>query len=310
MPKNPESDGRYGRTQLCAFPYGSYLERSSRPLYSLVFLLPFLIFYEFGTIFLNGESLIQDPKRVVAFVWLQNFTEYLGFSSRLAFIITPLVVVIILLTLQITSRKSWKLHFNDLLPMAVECLLLAVPLMLLNFILNRSTVPASDITSGSLTAAVPYIQSTQFYQLLECHAQNILHVASAGPVSDGSLPAEIVTAVGAGIYEELVFRLILICLLMLLFQNILAFGRRNSIILSVVIAAALFSAHHHIIYINGQLCRVAAFSWPQFVFRTIAGIYFAALFAVRGFGITAGTHASYNIIAALINLAFVTSRNF
>jgi hypothetical protein len=298
MPKKPESNDRYARSQLCAFPYGSYLERTSRPLYSLIFLLPFLIFYEFGTILLNGESLVQDQKRVVAFVWLQNFTEYLGFSSRFAFIVTPLIVAIILLALQITSRKSWRLHFSDLLPMAVECLLLAVPLMLLNFLLNRHAAPAG------------HIQSTQLYQLLESHAQSISQIPSAGPASDSSLPADIVTAVGAGIYEELVFRLILICLLMLVFQNILAFSRRNSIILSVVIAAALFSAHHHIIYIDGQLCRVAAFSWPQFVFRTIAGVYFAALFAVRGFGITAGTHASYNIIAALINLAFVTSRNF
>jgi hypothetical protein len=310
MPKNKESDGRYGRSQLCAFSYGSYLERTSRPLYSLVFLLPFLIFYEFGTIFLGGHSLIQDPKRVVAFVWLQNFTEYLGFSGRLAFIITPLVVVIILLALQITSRKSWQLHFGDLLPMAVECLLLAVPLMLLNFLLNRPTIPAGEIACENLTAAVPYIQYSQPNRLLELHAYNILHILSAGPVLDSSLPAEIVTAVGAGIYEELVFRLILICFLMLLFQNILALGRKNSIILSVVIAAALFSAHHHIIYINGQLCRVAAFTWPQFIFRTIAGVYFAALFAVRGFGITAGTHASYNIIASLVNIAFVTSRNF
>jgi len=32
----------------------------------------------------------------------------------------------------------------------------------------------------------------------------------------------------------------------------------------------------------------------------MAGIYFAVLFAIRGFGITAGTHAFYNIIAVSI----------
>ena len=42
------------------------------------------------------------------------------------------------------------------------------------------------------------------------------------------------------------------------------------------------------------------FDWAKFTFRTIAGVYFAALFAIRGFGITAGTHAFYDIIATLI----------
>ncbi len=304
MPKSTDSNGR---SQTLAFPRGTYLERTARPLYALAFLLPFLIFYEFGTIFLNSETLFQDQRRVVAFVWLQNFAEYLGFSSRIAFIVTPLLVVIILLALQITSRKSWQLRIGDLLPMAVECIVLAVPLILLNFILNRAVQPEDVIAAGNTAVVVQYVQPLQ---LPESHTQTTPHPPSAEPISHNSLPADIVTAVGAGIYEELVFRLILICLLLLFFQNILAFSRTNSLVLSVVIAAALFSAHHHIIYINGQLCRVAAFSWPQFIFRTLAGVYFAVLFAVRGFGITAGTHAFYNIIAAFVNLALVTSRSF
>jgi hypothetical protein len=39
----------------------------------------------------------------------------------------------------------------------------------------------------------------------------------------------------------------------------------------------------------------------------LAGIYFAVLFAVRGFGIAAGTHAFYNIIAAVLNAFLFTS---
>jgi hypothetical protein len=304
MPKSTDSNRR---TQTLAFPQGTYLERTSRPLSALIFLLPFLIFYEFGTIFLNSESLFQNQRRIVAFVWLQSFTEYLGFSNRAAFVITPLLVIIILLILQITSRKSWHFRLGDILPMAVECLLLAIPLILLNFLLNRP-VPLPEATAAvNSTVAQSHIQPVRF---LENNTQTTAPVTSAESTSGRGLPADIVNAVGAGIYEELVFRLILICLLMVFFQNILSFSRKNSIILSVIIAAALFSAHHHIIYINGQLFRVAAFSWPQFIFRTIAGVYFAVLFAVRGFGITAGTHASYNIIAALVNLALVASGNF
>jgi membrane protease YdiL (CAAX protease family) len=116
--------------------------------------------------------------------------------------------------------------------------------------------------------------------------------------------ANVVTGVGAGIYEELVFRLILICALMVLFQDIFGIGHRNAIMLSVLVSAALFSAHHHIIFVNGRFGRTAPFTWPEFGFRTAAGVYFAILFAIRGFGITAGTHAFYDIIATVINATF------
>jgi membrane protease YdiL (CAAX protease family) len=118
------------------------------------------------------------------------------------------------------------------------------------------------------------------------------------------LLANIVTGIGAGIYEELLFRLILICILMMLLQDIARLEHKNSIILAVLISAALFSAHHHIVFVNGQFTLSAPFSWTEFSFRTIAGIYFAALFAIRGFGITAGTHTFYDIIATLINAVF------
>jgi membrane protease YdiL (CAAX protease family) len=122
--------------------------------------------------------------------------------------------------------------------------------------------------------------------------------------TQNSLLANIVTGIGAGIYEELVFRLILICILMLLFQDILRFSHKKSIILSVLVAAALFSAHHHIDFLSGQPNANDPFNVTEFVFRTIAGVYFAALFAIRGFGITAGTHAFYNIIAVSITARF------
>ena len=119
------------------------------------------------------------------------------------------------------------------------------------------------------------------------------------------LMARIVTALGAGIYEELVFRLILICVLMIVFQDVLKFNHRNSIIFSVIISAALFSAHHHWGWsFSSGFYQIESFDWTKFSFRTIAGIYFAILFAVRGFGVTAGTHAFYDILATLINVLF------
>lgn len=310
------------------FAQDSYLERTSRPIYALVFLLPFIIFYEVGTILINTDILNQSQVRVVAFVWLQNFLEYLGSGGKLAWVAPPLAVVIILMALQLASRKRWWFGFGDIWPMGIECILLAVPLIVLSLFLNSPAGPQNDMDQfGNTTAQVRPASCIKYDSKSEIHDirydKTVLRCASIAGSSllrattdvDGSevksepLLASIITGIGAGIYEELVFRLILICLLMLLFQDVLRLSHKNSIILSVLISAGLFSAHHHIVLLNGQLALSAAFNWTEFGFRTIAGIYFAVLFAIRGFGITAGTHAFYDIIATIINAAFFSTGN-
>jgi hypothetical protein len=94
---------------------------------------------------------------------------------------------------------------------------------------------------------------------------------------------------------------------MLLFQDLLRLSHESSIVLSVLISAALFSAHHHVMLIDGRFGTGAPFNWMEFGFRTIAGTYFAVLFAIRGFAVAAGTHAFYDIIATIVNAVFFAS---
>jgi len=276
---------RYSTSQLLNFASDSYLERTTRPLYAIVFLLPFIVFYEIGTFLINTDVLNQSQVRVVAFVWLQHLLQYLGTSDRIAWIAPPLVVIVILIGLQIASRKPWYFCFGDLTPMVLECTLLAIPLIVLSLFFNSPAVVAPE--GGEPATALAVVPAL-----------------AAGSEAAHSLLADVVTGVGAGIYEELVFRLILICVLMVLFQDLIGLNHHNAIVLSVLISAALFSAHHHIVLVDGQLGRTAPFNWTEFGFRTVAGVYFAALFAIRGFGITAGTHAFYDIIATAINAYF------
>ena len=77
--------------------------------------------------------------RVVAFVWLQDLLDYAGFGSKFTSIAAPLAVLVILLALQLTSRTSWKVRLKDMLPMAAECIVLAIPLIVLSLLLNRPT---------------------------------------------------------------------------------------------------------------------------------------------------------------------------
>lgn len=259
--------------QLVAHIPNSYAERTSRPICALVFLLGFLAAFMIGTFLIQpstlSQSLAEPQVRVVAFIWVQNIMEYLGFSTHAALFATPSVVVVILVALQFTSKTPWRVELNDLILMLCECVLLSIPLIVLSLLLNRG-------------AAVPN--------------------AGQGVEIRHMLGVDIVTGIGAGIFEELIFRLILICLLMLIFQDFLKMEKKPAVILSVVISAVLFSAHHHIFFANGQFYQGDTFTVGKFVFRAIAGVYFAILYAVRGFGVTAGTHALYNIFAVLARI--------
>ena len=295
---------KYSTGQMFNFAPDSYLERTSRPIYAIVFLLPFIIFYELGTFRFNTDILNQSQIRVVAFVWLQNLLESVGFGGKFVWVAPPLAVIVILTAMQITSGKQWRLWLGDILPMAVECVLLAVPLIVLTMFLSGSSGAENNIVRHENSAIriqneAPPSHSPLAYNRLSSAIDQTGKVEPAR-----SILANIVTGIGAGIYEELVFRLILICILMLLLQDALGLNHLNSIVLSILISAALFSAHHHVDFISGQPNITDPFNWTRFAFRTIAGIYFAVLFAIRGFGITAGTHAFYNIIAVSITARY------
>ncbi len=227
-------------------------------------------------------------------MWLQDALEFVGFSSRFAWAAPAVVVLVILGALQLTSGKKWKIYGRDFWAMGVECVMLALPLIVLTLFLN-TTGGAGGEVSGMAVGPATTCAAAAGRGAAECQS-----VVGGG----GSIFANIVTGIGAGIYEELVFRLILIVLLMLLFQDFLLFEHRLSVVLSVVLSAALFSAHHHIVFVAGHMEMSAPFTFREFVFRTLAGVYFACLFAIRGFGITAGTHAFYDIIAVLVNAVF------
>ncbi len=110
-----------------------------------------------------------------------------------------------------------------------------------------------------------------------------------GGAAPGAL-GEAALGIGAGIYEELIFRLILISVVSILGTDLL--GRPNVVVLplAVVISALAFAGHHH------QPVGRDPFDAGQFAFRTLAGLYLGTIFVVRGYGPAAGTHAAYNLI--------------
>jgi membrane protease YdiL (CAAX protease family) len=107
--------------------------------------------------------------------------------------------------------------------------------------------------------------------------------------------ADLVLYCGAGIYEELLFRGFLLGILLAGFRRFFA-SEKAGIVTAMLLGALLFSAFHYI----GPAAD--AFALGGFIQRMLAGLYFSALFVWRGFGVTAASHAIYDIFVGIINL--------
>ena len=109
-----------------------------------------------------------------------------------------------------------------------------------------------------------------------------------GPVG-GGLMQDLVASLGAGIFEELVFRLGLMSLLVWIWLRIagpLGLPRVLGGVFAVLISAALFSWHHHL---------REPFDMSVFLFRAMAGVILGFLFWIRGFGVCVYTHSMYDV---------------
>lgn len=101
---------------------------------------------------------------------------------------------------------------------------------------------------------------------------------------------KLVLSLGAGVYEEFLFRVVLITLFGLIFTKVVGLKRSTSLGLSVIIASLIFSGFHYVGFFGEQ------FFLQTFVFRFIGGLVLSILYVVRGFGITAYTHSFYDLL--------------
>jgi hypothetical protein len=115
-----------------------------------------------------------------------------------------------------------------------------------------------------------------------------LRALAAGSGLDGGPLARLTLSLGAGLYEELLFRVVIVALLANGLR-LLGLGRISAGALATITGALLFSAFHYIGPL-GEPLRL-----ESFVFRALAGLAFSALYLTRGFGITAWTHALYDV---------------
>jgi len=105
-----------------------------------------------------------------------------------------------------------------------------------------------------------------------------------------SFTQEFTVMLGAGLYEELVFRVMLIAMVRWSVNASFSIRGWEASVYAVIISSLIFSGFHHI----GAYGE--AFTWSAFVFRALAGGVLSVLYILRGFGITAYSHAIYDLL--------------
>ncbi|MEM8883764.1 MAG: CPBP family intramembrane glutamic endopeptidase [Planctomycetota bacterium] len=98
-------------------------------------------------------------------------------------------------------------------------------------------------------------------------------------------------AIGAGLFEEFLFRFLLMGGLILVFHRGLGAPKNAIVPLAAVLAAVVFSLAHH----EGVGLGTDPWDWGVFWLRTLLGALLGAIFWWRGFGIAVYTHALYNV---------------
>ncbi|MHB1074267.1 MAG: CPBP family intramembrane glutamic endopeptidase [Gemmatimonadaceae bacterium] len=155
--------------------------------------------------------------------------------------------------------------------------------------------PLMFLESAALSVVFAVVVSVATAQLLTQLGAPLMIPALAGPggsaqaVQQMGRAAALMLSLGAGLYEELLFRVILVTAFAAGARVVLGAGQLLAGILAAVASALIFSAFHYIGAYGDT------FTVQSFTFRAIAGLAFSGLYLLRGFGITAWTHALYDI---------------
>ncbi|HET8623019.1 MAG TPA: CPBP family glutamic-type intramembrane protease [Gemmatimonadales bacterium] len=234
----------------------SYWSLTRRPKYSLLFALPLLVAYELLALALSGGALMGV--RNGADVLLKSL--FLAFGGR-----TGLVVFGVVL-LSTGAWSVWRdrqsggpLRWRVFGLMASESVIYASVLGLVT-----STLTSLLLGRGGMPFA-----ASQFGEL--------------------SLASQAMISLGAGLYEELLFRVLLVGSLAWFARRMLQSPLMAGLIATLV-GALVFSGFHYIGPYGDRL------EVGSFAFRAVAGVLFSALYLLRGFGIAAWTHALYDLM--------------
>ncbi|HKJ66513.1 MAG TPA: CPBP family glutamic-type intramembrane protease [bacterium] len=231
-----------------------YAAYTRSPLQSVIFVLPVFLLYE-GGLFLFNRSDVTGIRNG-ADVLLRQFYGLFGLYGFYAFAVSLLGILLFTFWLEYQREEKISLQPNYFLGMLGESVIYGVILFIF-----LSKIAAIDLQ----VAPVLELQTIQ----------------------------QLVLAMGAGIYEELVFRVLIVSGIATLMIVVARWKIHGAYGLGILLSALVFSWFHYV-GIYGD-----SFQVRTFLLRTIAGIVLSVLYVFRGFGITAYTHIFYDFIIIL-----------
>lgn len=238
----------------------SYGQLSRAPRYSLVFALPLVVFYQVLAVLLaHGTRTVRNGADVI----LQSlFVAIAGSWGPLLFMVCLIGAGLWIVARDLRAHGR-RLRVGVFAGMLVESILLA---LLFGFLVG-------GVTAGVL---------------------GLLQTLALPPARHLDWWTRLMVSLGAGIYEELLFRVLLVGALATAARALLGWRPVPAGVAATLAGAAIFSAFH---YLGPYGDRLQLYS---FVFRMVAGLFFSALYLARGFGITAWTHALYDVALLLV----------
>ena len=136
---------------------------------------------------------------------------------------------------------------------------------------------------------IMFLESLAYSMVLGIFLHSLIQILllAAGGIPGSSLQ-NVALSLGAGLFEEFFFRVLLLnalfWVLRFFFGNTLLTGA-----VAILTASLLFSLSHYV----GNMADT--FQWYSFLFRWMAGLLFTVIYFFRGFAVTAYTHAFYDI---------------
>lgn len=247
-----------------------YVELSRRPWHVLMFILPLVVAYEIALPLLRRHHEVPATIDIHSRRLVYTFFDYIGLSpSHLPLLLIPVIFIV----WHLVRGDSWRVKPSLYGLMLLETICWTLPLLVLGLTWFAVVgLPAGEPASPTaLLWAAPW---------------GLLDASSSTTVSvNWALGATL--AIGAGLYEELMFRLGCLTLVHFLAADCLKLSAGWAFTLAVGVSSVLFALYH--------FSPTNPFSWPAFGFYFVAGLYLGVVFALRGFGIVAMTHALYDI---------------
>jgi membrane protease YdiL (CAAX protease family) len=245
----------------------SYWAATRAPRYSLIFALPLFLLYEGLAASLGGAPGTATVRNAADVALKTPFFLLSGARGSLAFFATVIAVCVFLVGRDLARTRD-RLRPRTFLLMLGESAVLAVLL---------------GVVVGTLTQRLLGV-------LTALAAQS----GNATPLASLPLRVRLMLALGAGLYEELLFRVMLVGGMAAGLGWLL--GRRTWLTgaIAAVVGALIFSAFHYVGEYGDR------FELASFTYRTIAGLAFSGLYLTRGFGITAWTHALYDVYVMVL----------